>query len=82
MIESSVEVRHWLWEDIGVAAFVDAGGAFASNLPDLDDTGVGVGVGVRYRTPVGPVRLDVAVPLDPRGDDSSFAVYVALGQAF
>jgi translocation and assembly module TamA len=82
LFESSIELRHWIWQDIGVAAFVDAGGAFSSNFPDLNDIGVGVGLGVRYRTPVGPIRLDAAIPLDPRGSDSSFAVYVALGQAF
>lgn len=82
LIEGSVEVRHWIWEDIGVAAFADAGGAFTSNFPDFNDLGAGVGVGVRYRTAVGPVRLDAAIPLDPRGTDSSFAVYVGLGQAF
>ncbi|MCE9521594.1 MAG: autotransporter assembly complex protein TamA, partial [Alphaproteobacteria bacterium] len=54
LFESSIEVRHWIWQDIGVAAFVDAGGAFAANFPDLNDVGVGVGLGLRYRTPVGP----------------------------
>lgn len=82
LVEGSIEVRHWAWQDIGFAAFVDIGGAYTSNYPDFDQTGAGVGLGVRYRTPVGPIRLDVAVPLDPRGTDASFAVYVALGQAF
>lgn len=82
LVEGSMEVRHWLWDDIGVAAFADAGGAFRPNFPDFNDVGAGVGLGLRYRTPVGPIRLDAAIPLDPRGSDSSFAVYVALGQAF
>jgi len=82
LVEGSIEVRHWIWDDIGVAAFADAGSAFTSNFPDFRDLGAGVGVGVRYRTAVGPVRLDAAIPLDPRGTDSSFAVYVGLGQAF
>lgn len=81
-IEGSVELRSWVWDDIGLAAFVDAGSAFSSNFPDFDDIGVGVGVGARYRTPVGPVRLDIAIPLDPPLDDSNFGIYVALGQAF
>lgn len=82
LVEGSVELRHWIWDDIGVAAFADAGGSFTSNFPDLKDVGAGVGVGIRYRTAVGPVRFDAAIPLDPRGTDSSFAVYVGLGQAF
>lgn len=82
LAEGSVELRSWLWDDIGLAAFVDAGSASSATFPDLEDVGVGVGVGARYRTPVGPIRLDVAVPLDPPPGDAEFGVYVALGQAF
>ena len=82
LLEGSVEVRHWIRDDIGLAVFADAGGAFTSNVPDIGEAGVGLGAGIRYRTAVGPVRLDAAIPLDPRGTDSSFAVYVGLGQAF
>ena len=82
LLEGSLEVRHWIRDDIGLALFADAGGAFTSNVPDMGEAGVGIGAGVRYRTAVGPVRLDAAIPLDPRGTDSSFAVYVGLGQAF
>jgi translocation and assembly module TamA len=82
LLEGSVEVRHWIRDDIGLAVFADAGGAFTSNVPDMGEAGVGLGAGIRYRTAVGPVRLDAAIPLDPRGTDSSFAVYVGLGQAF
>lgn len=81
-VEGSVELRSWLWDDFGAAAFVDAGAASSSNFPDFDNVGVGVGVGVRYRTPVGPIRVDFAVPLDPPAGDSEFGIYVALGQAF
>jgi len=80
--EGAVELRSWLWDDIGVAAFVDAGSASTANFPDFEDLGVGVGIGARYRTPVGPIRLDIAVPLDPPPGDSDFGIYVALGQAF
>ena len=82
LAEGSVELRAWLWDDIGVAAFVDAGSASSANFPDFEDVGVGVGIGARYRTPVGPIRLDIAVPLDPPEGDSDFGIYVALGQAF
>ena len=67
---------------ISVVPFVDAGSVTRSSMPGLDDIRVGAGVGVRYATGFGPLRLDVAVPLNPGPNDSFVAVYVALGQAF
>jgi translocation and assembly module TamA len=43
---------------------------------------VGVGAGLRYYTPIGPIRLDVAVPTVHRPNDDRFEVYIGLGQAF
>jgi translocation and assembly module TamA len=43
---------------------------------------VGVGAGVRYYTPIGPIRLDIAVPTVRRDNDDHFEVYIGLGQAF
>jgi translocation and assembly module TamA len=43
---------------------------------------VGVGAGGRYYTPIGPLRLDFAVPLFRRPNDDKFEVYIGLGQAF
>lgn len=81
-IEGSLELRSWVTDEIGLAAFIDAGSASPTNLPNFDDVGVGVGVGARYKTPIGPVRLDVAFPLDRTPGGPDFAIYVALGQAF
>jgi translocation and assembly module TamA len=68
---------------IGVVPFVDFGTASSSSLPNFDDyVGYGAGIGLRYLTPVGPIRLDVATPLNPRPGDSRWAVYVSIGQAF
>ncbi len=81
--ETSVELRAKVTETIGVVGFIDAGNAFASVYPDFaQKLKIGVGAGVRYYTPVGPLRLDVAVPLEPDEGDPSVAVYVGLSQAF
>jgi translocation and assembly module TamA len=53
----SAEVTHWVSAVWGVAAFVDAGNAWDS---DHYDPVLGTGVGARFRTPIGPVRVDVA----------------------
>jgi len=55
---ASAELIHWVNATWGVAAFVDAGNA-ANTLSTLDPA-VGYGVGARIRTPIGPLRFDVA----------------------
>ncbi|MCW5725845.1 autotransporter assembly complex family protein [Parvibaculum sp.] len=84
VIEAGVEARYRATETIGVVAFVDGGKAYDDTLPGFDGSLLwGAGAGLRYYTPVGPVRLDVAVPLDRRrGIDDAFQIYVSLGQAF
>jgi translocation and assembly module TamA len=78
----TVEFRQRVFGDFGVATFADAGQVSADNAPFDGTLRVGAGVGVRYYTPIGPVRLDVAVPLNrPPGGDK-FEVYLGLGQAF
>ena len=53
-------------------------------LPEVVDFDFryGAGVGLRYYTAIGPLRLDVAVPLDRRETDDPFQFYISLGQAF
>ncbi|MGE5517157.1 MAG: autotransporter assembly complex protein TamA [Bacteroidota bacterium] len=78
------ELRLKLTDSIGIAPFVEAGNAYEQRLPHLED-GLrwGAGLGIRYFTPIGPVRLDIAVPLDRRpGIDDAYQVYLSLGQAF
>jgi translocation and assembly module TamA len=82
LFEISSEIRAQMTETIGIAIFADAGNAYSDQIPDFGDFKIGVGAGLRYLTAVGPIRLDVAVPLDPERDDPSFAFYVGLGQAF
>jgi translocation and assembly module TamA len=78
----SGELRYRINDQFGVVGFVDAGNAFASMAPSPWNLRVSVGAGLRYMTPVGPIRLDLAVPLQRRSGDPALAVYVGLGQAF
>jgi translocation and assembly module TamA len=68
--------------NFGVVGFVDAGQAYESSIPKFDDWRVGVGIGGRFYTNFGPIRLDLATPLNRRPGDSRFSVYVSIGQAF
>ncbi|MGD9663711.1 MAG: autotransporter assembly complex family protein [Novosphingobium sp.] len=62
--------------------FVDAGNVSRSSTPTFKDMQYGAGLGIRYNTGFGPIRVDVATPLNPRPGDSKIGVYVGLGQAF
>ncbi len=65
--EANLELRQRVTDTIQIAAFVDGGTVFESQTPDFSgDFFVGAGLGVRYFTPVGPLRLDVALPLNRR----------------
>lgn len=83
LFEASFEARIKITDTIGVVPFVDIGQAFASEFPDGSDRlRVGAGVGLRYYTSIGPIRLDVATPIDRRRGERPYAIYVSLGQAF
>ena len=83
LVEASAELRGKVTDSIGVVAFVDAGYVGADSLPKFsEDIKVGAGLGLRYLTGLGPIRLDVAVPLTPSKGDPDFAFYVGIGQAF
>ena len=80
--EASVEARVRVTDTIGIVPFFDMGSAFASEWPDFDGMKYSAGVGLRYYTAIGPLRLDLAFPLNPGPEDGDFGVYVSLGQAF
>ena len=84
LVEMSVELRMRLTESLGLVTFVDGGRAFEDTFPGSGGRMLwGAGVGVRYFTFLGPLRLDVAVPLDRRdGVDDAFQFYLSIGQAF
>lgn len=84
LVEGSVEFRQRIGKSWGAVGFVDAGSAYPYFMPDfsLFAPRVGAGVGARYYTDFGPVRVDVGFPLNRRDGDPPFGVYVSLGQAF
>ncbi|MGV3576448.1 MAG: autotransporter assembly complex protein TamA [Devosia sp.] len=82
LLEASLEARAKVTESIGVVGFVDGGYVAADTFPGLEDLRLGVGAGVRYYTGLGPLRLDVAIPLNKRASDPDYALYVGIGQAF
>ncbi len=66
---ATIEYRQRFGESFGAVAFVDAGQVGTSSAPFTGTVQTGVGVGARYYTSIGPIRLDVAVPLDKRRKD-------------
>jgi translocation and assembly module TamA len=81
LFESSVEVRHRFGE-FGVVGFVDAGSVKMDVGPSFSDMRFGAGVGARYFTSFGPIRIDVARALNRSPLDPPFALYISIGQAF
>ncbi len=67
---------------VEVVPFIDAGTVGRGSTPDFADIRWGAGIGIRYKTTFGPIRVDVAAPLNPTAFDSPVVVYVSLGQAF
>ncbi|RUV66223.1 outer membrane protein assembly factor, partial [Mesorhizobium sp. M5C.F.Ca.IN.020.14.1.1] len=80
--ETSVEMRIAITDTIGVVPFVDVGTVSTNQFPDFSGMKVGTGVGLRYITPFGPLRIDAAVPLNRGPDDPHFGIYAGIGQAF
>lgn len=79
--EASFEARY-RFGNYGVVAFIDAGQAYRETTPQFNDLRYGVGIGGRFYTNFGPVRLDVATPLGRRPGEARINVYVSIGQAF
>jgi len=82
LFETSVEIRRDVWRNFQAVAFVDAGAIGFQETPNFNNLRYGAGVGVRYKLPFGPIRADIAFPLDRREGDADFQIYVSIGQAF
>ncbi|HEY2682592.1 MAG TPA: BamA/TamA family outer membrane protein [Steroidobacteraceae bacterium] len=79
---AGAEFRQRFYSDWGAAVFLDAGQVSAKLKFLPDQLRVGAGAGVRYYTPIGPIRFDVAVPVPRRAGDDAFEIYIGLGQTF
>lgn len=82
LFETSVEVRRDIGRSFQGVVFVDVGSVGFDEFPDVSNLRYGAGFGVRYKLPFGPIRADIAFPLDRRPGDADFQVYVSIGQAF
>lgn len=82
LFETSFEIRRAVWRNLQAVAFVDAGAIGFQETPNFNNLRYGAGVGVRYKLPFGPIRADIAFPLDRREHDADFQIYVSIGQAF
>ncbi len=84
LAEINNEIRFKVTRRSGFVAFFDGGRAFDSSYPDFDDRLYwGWGFGYRFYTDFGPIRADVAFPINRRkGVDDRFQFYISLGQSF
>jgi translocation and assembly module TamA len=79
--EFALEARY-RFGNFGIVPFVDAGNSYESSLPKGSDLRMGAGIGGRFYTNFGPLRVDVATPLNRRPGDGRVALYISIGQAF
>lgn len=79
--EFALEARY-RFGNFGIVPFIDAGNAYESTFPKGSDLRFGAGIGGRFYTNFGPMRVDIATPLNPREGDGRVALYVSIGQAF
>lgn len=79
---TNLEYRFPIFSSVGGALFTDIGNVFAASTIDLNDLRYGVGAGVRYLSPVGPLRFDIGYKLHRRSYEKPFAYFLTLGYAF
>ena len=83
----NAELRAPVFGEFGAVVFVDGGNVFA-RAADLDLTRLrgSVGLGGRYRSPIGPIRIDIGFKLDRRTLGTQleprYAIHFSIGQAF
>ena len=83
LFEASVEYRY-RFGDFGIVPFIDIGQSYLTTTPSFDNLRVGVGIGARLYTNFGPIRIDIATPINRNKElgEPQIALYVGIGQAF
>ncbi len=81
LAEAAIELRA-RFGNFSIVPFLDGGQIYTGPIPRFDSFRLGTGIGVRYHTGFGPIRIDVGTPINRQRGESRVAVYVALGQAF
>jgi outer membrane translocation and assembly module TamA len=84
LVEGSMESRFRIIGPFGAAFFVDFGQVWRTSLTyKLNDLHYATGLGLRYDTPIGPIRLDAAAKINKQpGDERTWEFYLSVGQAF
>jgi outer membrane protein assembly complex protein YaeT len=91
MLSASAEVRANVWRSLGAVIFLDAGNVWARRWDfDVNDLRYDIGPGLRYQTPIGPIRADLGYQLNPipglivngTGQARRFRFHFSIGQAF
>ena len=82
LAEFGLEARVRVLGSFGIVPFFDGGNIYTGVVPKLTGFRYGAGIGARYYSNFGPIRVDVGTPLNRQRGDSRIAVYVSLGQAF
>jgi translocation and assembly module TamA len=84
LVVGSLELRTKISENIGLVGFYEAGNVYSTPYPNFKEKILqSVGLGIRYHTPVGPLRCDVGIPLNPRKHvDNGCEIYFSIGQSF
>ncbi len=82
LLEGTLELRQRIGERWGLASFMDVGDVSADGFSHFGALAIGVGLGARFHTPVGPLRVDLATPLTLAEDDPPVQLYLGIGQAF
>ena len=83
MLDVNAEIRFKVTEEIGLVPFIDGGMVYDKTFPDFNEPmRFGAGLGLRYYSPIGPLRLDVAMPLNPEDNRYDVFLYISIGQSF
>ncbi len=78
----TIEFRQRILSSYGIVTFLDVGQVSSNGAPFTSNWHAGAGIGARYYTPIGPIRLDVAVPLNKLPGGDRLELYIGIGQAF